>query len=93
MKFEPINIRTRALIGQATIDDLSDVSTTGTSDGQFLVYNNTSGEWEKSDSKHLWFYSWCIRYNDCKYTAISNATMEWYSMGKRLSQHSASIRC
>ena len=41
-----INIRTPALIGQATIDDLSDVSITSTSDGQFLVYNNTSGEWE-----------------------------------------------
>ena len=41
-----INIRTPYLIGQATIDDLSDVSITGTSDGQFLVYNNTSGEWE-----------------------------------------------
>ena len=41
-----INIRVPVLIGQSTIDDLSDVSITGTSDGQFLVYNNTSGEWE-----------------------------------------------
>ena len=41
-----INIRTPALIGQSTIDDLSDVSVTSTQDGQFLVYNNTSGEWE-----------------------------------------------
>ena len=30
----------------STIDDLSDVAVTGTSNGQFLVYNNTSGEWE-----------------------------------------------
>tara|TARA_B000000557_G_scaffold203142_1_gene168553 strand:+ start:4652 stop:9070 length:4419 start_codon:yes stop_codon:yes gene_type:complete len=30
----------------STIDDLSDVAITGTSNGQFLVYNNTSGEWE-----------------------------------------------
>ena len=30
----------------STIDDLSDVAVTSTSDGQFLVYNNTSGEWE-----------------------------------------------
>ena len=30
----------------STIDDLSDVTVTGTSNGQFLVYNNTSGEWE-----------------------------------------------
>ena len=30
----------------STIDDLSDVTVTSTSDGQFLVYNNTSGEWE-----------------------------------------------
>ena len=29
-----------------TIDDLDDVTVTGTTDGQFLVYNNTSGEWE-----------------------------------------------
>ena len=29
-----------------TIDDLTDVTVTSTSDGQFLVYNNTSGEWE-----------------------------------------------
>jgi len=41
-----INVRVPVLIGQSTIDDLSDVSITGTSDGQFLVYNNTSGEWE-----------------------------------------------
>jgi len=41
-----INVRVPVLIGQSTIDDLGDVSVTGTSDGQFLVYNNTSGEWE-----------------------------------------------
>jgi hypothetical protein len=29
-----------------TIDDLDDVTVTGTQDGQFLVYNNTSGDWE-----------------------------------------------
>ena len=29
-----------------TIDDLQDVNVTGTQDGQFLVYNNTSGDWE-----------------------------------------------
>jgi len=29
-----------------TIDDLDDVTVTGTQDGQFLIYNNTSGEWE-----------------------------------------------
>ena len=41
-----INIRVPVLVGQSTIDDLSDVSVTSTQDGQFLVYNNTSGEWE-----------------------------------------------
>jgi len=41
-----INVRVPVLIGQSTIDDLGDVSVTGTQDGQFLVYNNTSGEWE-----------------------------------------------
>ena len=41
-----INIRVPVLIGQSTIDDLGDVTVTGTQDGQFLVYNNTSGEWE-----------------------------------------------
>jgi len=30
----------------STIDDLSDVTVTSTSNGQFLVYNNGSGEWE-----------------------------------------------
>ena len=29
-----------------TIDDLQDVNVTSTQDGQFLVYNNTSGDWE-----------------------------------------------
>ena len=29
-----------------TIDDLSDVTVTTTQDGQFLVYNNVSGDWE-----------------------------------------------
>jgi len=41
-----INIRVPVLIGQSTIDDLSDVAVTNTQDGQFLVYNNVSGEWE-----------------------------------------------
>jgi len=30
----------------STIDDLDDVTITGTADGQFLQYNNTSGDWE-----------------------------------------------
>ena len=41
-----VNIRVPVLIGQSTIDDLSDVAVTNTQDGQFLVYNNVSGEWE-----------------------------------------------
>jgi len=35
-----------AVAPQNTIDDLADVTVTSTSDGQFLVYNNASGEWE-----------------------------------------------
>ena len=35
-----------AVAPQDTIDDLADVTVTSTTDGQFLVYNNASGEWE-----------------------------------------------
>jgi hypothetical protein len=46
----------------STIDDLSDVTVTGTSDGQFLVYNNTSGEWENQS----------INFFDGDYTNLTN---------------------
>ena len=46
----------------STIDDLSDVTVTSTSDGQFLVYNNTSGEWENQS----------INFFDGDYTNLTN---------------------
>ena len=40
-------------LGALTIDDFADVNITSVADGQFLTYNNGSGEWTNSDS----FYS------------------------------------
>lgn len=37
------------LASTATIDDLSDVAVTSITDGQVLIYNSTSGDWENSD--------------------------------------------